>query len=85
MVLSTTKIQSQPESRELFYLVGMFRTPNPGDSISVALRKLLQGGRRGSQATYKFATKGAGSLIIKDLVSRNLTVYVWEDASLWAH
>ena len=69
---------------ELFYLVGMFRTLSLGDSISAALRKLLQGGRRGSQATYKFATKGAGSLIIKDLVSRNLTVYVWEDASLWA-
>ena len=51
----------------------------------VALRKLLQGGRRGSQATYKFATKGAGSLIIKDLVSRNLTVYVLEDVSLLAH
>ena len=36
----------QPESKELFYLVGMFRTRNPGVSISVALRKLLQGGRR---------------------------------------
>ena len=65
-------------------MVGMFRTLSQADSISVVLRKLLQGGRRGSQATYKFATKGAGSLIIKDLVSRNLTVYVWEDASLWA-
>jgi len=40
-----------------------------GESISVALRKLLQGGRRGSQAIYKFATKGAGSLNIKDEVS----------------
>ena len=51
---------------ELFYLVGMLRTSGPGDSISVALRKLLQGGRRGSQATYEFPTKGAGSLNIKD-------------------
>ena len=51
-----------------FYLVGMFRTPSPGDSISVALRKLLQGGRRGSQAIYKFATKGAGSLNMEDQV-----------------
>ena len=25
----------------LFYLVGMLRTPSPGDSISVALKKLL--------------------------------------------
>ena len=27
------KIQSQPESRELFYLVGMVRTPSAGDHI----------------------------------------------------
>ena len=40
----------------------MFRTLSPGGSISVFLRNLLQGGRRGSQAIYKFATKGAGSL-----------------------
>ena len=43
----------------------MFRTPSPGDSISVALRKPLQRGRRGSQAIDEFATKGAGSLNIK--------------------
>jgi len=48
--------------------VGIFRTPSQGDSISVALRKVLQGGWRGSQAIYKFATKGAGSLDIKDQV-----------------
>ena len=48
-------------------LVGMFSIQSPGDNISVALRKLLQGGRRG-----EFATKGAGSLNIKDQVSRNL-------------
>ena len=42
---------------------------SPGDSNSVALRKVLQGGRRGSQAIYKFAIKGAGSLNIKDQVS----------------
>ena len=31
---------------ERFYLMGMFRTQKPGDNnISVALRKLLQGGR----------------------------------------
>ena len=46
-------------------MVGMFRTPNLGDTISVALRKLLQGGRSGSQAIYKFATKGVDSLNIK--------------------
>ena len=48
--------------------MGMFRTPSLGDSISVALRKVLQRGRRGTQALYKFATKGAGSLNIKDQV-----------------
>ena len=65
-----------------------------GYSISVALRKLLQGSRRGRQATYKFATKTEGSLNIKDFCEvkkekseiklRNLALYVWEDASLWA-
>lgn len=46
--------------------MGMFRTP--GDSVSVALKKLLQGGggRAGaSQAIHKFATEGAGSLTPK--------------------
>ena len=36
-----------------------------GDSISVTLGSLLQGGRRGSQAIYKFATMEAGRLNIK--------------------
>ena len=44
-------------------------TPSLGDSISAALRKLLQGGRRGSQAINKFATKEADSLNIKDQVT----------------
>ena len=44
--MSALKKYIQPESKELFYLVGMFRTQSPGDNISVALRKLLQGGRR---------------------------------------
>ena len=35
------------------------------DSISVTLARLLQGGRRGSQAIYKFATMEAGRLNIK--------------------
>ena len=37
-----------------------------GYNISVALRKLLQGSGRERQATYKFVTKKAGSLNIKD-------------------
>ena len=44
-------------------------TRSPGDSISVTLRKLLQGGRRWSQTIYKFATKVAGGLNIKDQIS----------------
>ena len=49
-------------------MVGMFRTLSPGDSISIALRKLLRGGRKGRQDIYKFATKGVGSLNTKDQV-----------------
>ena len=71
--------------------MGIFRIPSPGDSISVALRKVLQGSRRGSQAIHKFATKGEGSLNIKNYCEvrkisiklRNLLFYLWEDASLW--
>ena len=48
---------SQNAKVELFYLVGMFRSLSQGDSISVALRKLLQRGRRGSQAIYNFVTR----------------------------
>ena len=61
----TKKYSPNLKVRELFYLVGMFRTLSPGDSISVARRKLLQGGGRGSKATYMFAAKGAGSLNTK--------------------
>ena len=46
----------------------MFRTLSPGDCNSEALRKLLQDGRRGSQALYKFATKRADSRNIADQV-----------------
>ena len=58
----------------------MFRTLSPRDSISIALRKLLQGGRTWSQAIFKFAQKGASSIKL-----RNVAFFVWEDASLWAH
>ena len=44
----TKKYSPNLKVRELFYLVGMFRNLSPGDSISVALKKLLQGSRRGS-------------------------------------
>ena len=38
---------------------------SPGDGISVSSGRLLQGGRRGSHAIYKFVTKGADNLNIK--------------------
>lgn len=40
----STKIRSHDLKVELFYLVGLLRTLSLGDCISVALRKLLQGG-----------------------------------------
>ena len=43
----------------------MFRTLSPGDSISVSLRKLLQGSRSGSHTTHIFTRKGAGNLNVK--------------------
>ena len=46
--------------------MGMLRTLRPGGTISVVMRKPVQGGRRGSQALYKFATKGTGNLNIRD-------------------
>ena len=64
MFLSTKKYSHNLKIK-LFHLVGMFSSLSPGDNISVALRKLLQGVRRGSQAVYKFATKGACSLTSK--------------------
>ena len=60
------KKKSHNPKVELFSLVEKLKPPNLGGSISVALRKLLQGGGRWSQAIYKFATKGAGSPNIKD-------------------
>ena len=45
--------------KELFYLVGMFRTLSPGDSTSVALRKLLQGVRRVKSGYMKICNKGS--------------------------
>ena len=64
--VSTGKKKSHNPKVELFSLVEKLKPPNLGGSISVALRKLLQGGGRWSQAIYKFATKGAGSPNIKD-------------------
>ena len=59
---------------------------SPRGSISVALRKPLQGGRSGSPSIYTFATKETGSLNIQDQIKlRNLAFCVWEDAGLWAH
>ena len=65
----------------------MFRTLSPGDSQSLSsLEKTAPGRKGGSQAMYKFATKGASSLNTKDPIKlRNFTFCVWEDSSFWAH
>ena len=84
LYLSTKKYNHNLKVQSYFiWWDSEFRTLSTGNSISVALRKLFQGGRRGSWAIYKFTTKRAGSLNIKDQVSRNF--YVWENASLWPH
>ena len=48
-------------------MVGLLGTPSRGDGISVVLRKLLPGGRRGSWAIYEFAMKRMSSLKVKDV------------------
>lgn len=65
----------------------MFWTQSPGDRISVALRKLLQGGRRGELGYIQACNKGSKQSEHQrlDIKLRNLAFYVWEDASLWAH
>ena len=65
----------------------MFRTQSPGDSISVALRKLLQGGRRRELGFIQVYNKGGRQSEHQrfDIKIRNLAFYVWEVASLWAH
>ena len=65
----------------------MFRTLSPGDSISTALRKLLQEGRRGKSGYIQVCNKGSRQSEHQrsGFKWRNLTFYVREDASLWAH
>ena len=67
-------------------MAGMFRTPGPGEGISVALRKLLQGGR-GKSGYVQVCNKGSRQSEHErsGVKLRNLTFSVWEDASLWAH
>ena len=67
-------------------LVGMFRTLSPGDSISVALRKLLQGVRRVKSGYMKICNKGSrhSEYQRSGIKLRDLAFCVWEGASLWA-
>ena len=67
--MSTEKYRHHRKVEFFYYLVGMFGPLNPVNSISAALRKLLPGDRRGSQATHKFATKEEGNLNIKDQIA----------------
>ena len=63
----------------------MFTTPRLRDSISIALTKLLQRGRRGSHY-IQVCKKGSrqSEQQRSDIQLRNLAFCVWEDASLWA-
>ena len=65
----------------------MFRTLIPGDSISVTLRKLVQGGRRGKLGYIQVCNKGSRQSVPgrSGIKLRNLAFCVWEDASLWTH
>ena len=65
----------------------MFRTLTLGDHVSVALRKLLQGGRRGKLGYIQVCNKGSRQAEHQrsDIRLRSLAFYVWEDASLWTH
>ena len=67
--------------------MGIFRTPSPGDSISVVLRKQLQEDRRGKSDYIQVCNKGSKEPEHQKSGTklRNLPFYVWEDASLWAH
>ena len=64
----------------------MFRTLSQGDSISVALRKLLQGGGEKS-GHIQVCNKGSRQSEHQrsGIKLRKLAFCVWEDASLWAH
>ena len=64
----------------------MFRTLSPGDSTSVALRKLLQGVRRVKSGYMKICNKGSrhSEYQRSGIKLRDLAFCVWEDASLWA-
>ena len=68
-------------------MVGIFRTLTLGDHISVALRKLLQGGRRGKLGYIQVCNKSSRQAEHQrsDIRLRSLAFYVWEDASLWTH
>ena len=65
----------------------MFRTLSQGNSISIALGKLLQGGGEKSGYIQQVCNKGSRQSEHQrpGIKLRNLIFCVWEDASLWAH
>ena len=62
----------------------MFRTLSSENSILLGQRKLFQRDGRRNQAIFKFATRRAGGLDIKNQISSygNLVFFIWEDATL---
>ena len=81
----STNNQSRPEGREMFYLVGMFRTLSPGDCISGALKELLQGGRGYTRLYTSLWRSRQFEHRRSDTNLENFAFYVWEGASLWTH
>ena len=67
--------------KALFYLVGMFRTPSPGDSISAALRKLLQGDGGEVRLCKSLQQREQEVWTSKIKYLKNLASCVWEDYS----
>ena len=80
------KIQSQPESRELFYLVGMFRT-QPGRQHLRSSKKTAPRSQEGKSGFIQVCNKGSRQSEHQrsGIKLRKLVFCVWEDVSLWAH
>ena len=87
MYLALTKIQSQTKSRELFYLVGMFSTPESERQHLSSSEKTAPRRQEWKSFYIHVCNKGNWESYHprSDIKLRNLAFCVWEDASLWAH
>ena len=78
------------------YLVGIFRTSSPGDSISGDPERTILRRWKGGVRLYRNLQQGIGSLKIKILLSireKQISqvkkfshfLYVWKNTSIWAY